>query len=73
MEIASRLGNNWTAAFDIDSRTWEEILAGALEKEGFKVILTPLRKDRYRGKKRHRQHAHSWVDESLCSRSRSAS
>jgi restriction system protein len=41
MEIANFLGNNWTAAYDVDPRTWEEILAGALDKQGFKVTLTP--------------------------------
>ena len=30
VEIVSVLGNNWTAAFQIEPRKWEEILAGAL-------------------------------------------
>jgi restriction system protein len=41
IEIARHLGDDWTAATQIESRTWEEILAGALDKEGFKVTLTP--------------------------------
>jgi restriction system protein len=45
VEIASLLGNNWTAAFQIEPRQWEEILAGALHKEGFSVTLTPRSKD----------------------------
>jgi restriction system protein len=38
--IARELGNDWTKAFEIDPRRWEEILAGALDKEGFEVTLT---------------------------------
>jgi restriction system protein len=45
VEIARILGDDWSAAFQIDNRRWEEILAGALEKEGFSVTLTPRRKD----------------------------
>jgi restriction system protein len=45
IEVASILGDDWSAAFQIDDRKWEEILAGALEKEGFNVTLTPPRKD----------------------------
>jgi restriction system protein len=40
-DIVHHLGDNWTAAYQIGPRTWEEILAGALHKEGFKVTLTP--------------------------------
>ena len=40
VEIVNVLGNNWTAAFQIEPRQWEEILAGALHKEGFNVTLT---------------------------------
>jgi restriction system protein len=45
VEIVSLLQNNWTAAFHIEPRQWEEILAGALHKEGFTVTLTPRSKD----------------------------
>jgi restriction system protein len=45
VEIVNLLGNNWTAAFEIEPRKWEEILAGALQKEGFSVTLTPRSKD----------------------------
>jgi restriction system protein len=41
LDIAQSLGDDWTAAFQIDSRRWEEILAGAFDKMGFKVTLTP--------------------------------
>jgi restriction system protein len=41
MEIVHRLGDDWTAAYQIETRTWEEVLAGALHIEGFKVTLTP--------------------------------
>jgi restriction system protein len=41
VEIVNVLGNNWTAAYQIEPRQWEEILAGALDKEGFTVTLTP--------------------------------
>jgi restriction system protein len=41
IEIVRHLGDDWTAAYQIEPRTWEEILAGALHKEGFKVTLTP--------------------------------
>jgi restriction system protein len=41
VEIARFLGDDWQRAFQIDDRKWEEILAGALHKEGFKVTLTP--------------------------------
>jgi restriction system protein len=45
IEIVRHLGDNWPAAYQIDSRTWEEILAGALHQEGFKVTLTPRSRD----------------------------
>jgi restriction system protein len=45
IEIARTLGNDWSDAFKIDPRRWEEILAGALDKEGFNVTLTPRSKD----------------------------
>ena len=41
IEAVRFLGNDWTCAYQIDPRTWEEIFAGALSKEGFKVTLTP--------------------------------
>lgn len=41
VEIARFLGEDWNLAFKIDSRSWEELLAGAFDKEGFKVTLTP--------------------------------
>jgi restriction system protein len=41
VEVARYLGNDWSVISQIEPRTWEEILAGALHKEGFKVTLTP--------------------------------
>lgn len=41
VEITRYLGDDWSLAFKIDSRAWEELLAGAFDKEGFKVTLTP--------------------------------
>lgn len=41
-EIVQKLGQNWEKAFEIDSTTWEEIIAGAFTKEGYdEVTLTP--------------------------------
>jgi len=45
IDVARILGDDWSAAFEIDDRQWEEMLAGALKKEGFDVTLTPPRKD----------------------------
>jgi restriction system protein len=41
IEIVRMLGDDWNRAFQIDARTWEKILAGALKQEGFQVVLTP--------------------------------
>ena len=41
VEIVRYLGDDWTLAFKIGSRSWEELLAGAFDKDGFKVTLTP--------------------------------
>ena len=40
--IATALGNDWSLAYKIPSRQWEEIVAGAFEKAGYdEVVLTP--------------------------------
>lgn len=41
IEIAQRLGEDWGLAFQLDSRQWEEMFAGALSREGYEVTLTP--------------------------------
>src|SRR5204862_470606 len=41
IDIVRVLGGDWNKAYQIDARTWEKILAGALTQEGFQVILTP--------------------------------
>jgi restriction system protein len=41
VEIVRYLGDDWKLAFTIDSRSWEELLAGAFDKGGYKVTLTP--------------------------------
>jgi restriction system protein len=42
VEIARRLGADWAVAYQIGSREWEEIIAGAFDKAGYdEVILTP--------------------------------
>lgn len=41
-EIANRLANDWSLAMQLNPTQWEEMVAGAFEKEGFdEVILTP--------------------------------
>jgi restriction system protein len=40
--IATALGHDWSIAFQITPRQWEEIVAGAFEKAGYdEVVLTP--------------------------------
>jgi restriction system protein len=41
IEIVRYLGDDWNLAFSIKPRVWEEILAGAFDKAGFTVTLTP--------------------------------
>src|SRR5206468_1086386 len=42
LEIVGRLNSDWSLAFQLSPRTWEEIVAGAFRKAGFdEVILTP--------------------------------
>jgi restriction system protein len=41
LEIVRYLGDDWNLAFQIDFRKWEELLAGAFDRAGFKVTLTP--------------------------------
>src|SRR5208337_1684735 len=40
-DIINLIKNDPSIAFQIDSRKWEEIVAGAYHKAGFKVTLTP--------------------------------
>jgi restriction system protein len=48
LEMARQLGTDWTKAFDLSPRQWEEMLAGAFDKEGYQVTLTPSSGDRGR-------------------------
>jgi restriction system protein len=41
IEIAQRLGEDWSLAFQLNDRQWEEMLAGAMSAEGYEVTLTP--------------------------------
>ena len=41
LEIARTLSKDWTAAFQLTSRQWEELIAGAFTKENYEVTLTP--------------------------------
>lgn len=41
IEIASVLGNDWSQAWQLTPDQWEEMVAGAYEKSGYKTILTP--------------------------------
>lgn len=40
-EIVTRLGNDWSVAREFNPRQWEEIIAGAFNKAGYEVTLTP--------------------------------
>jgi restriction system protein len=42
IQLARELGNDWTKAFNLSDREWEEMLAGAFKRDKFdEVILTP--------------------------------
>ena len=42
LHLARELGNDWTKAFNLSDREWEEMLAGAFKRDKFdEVILTP--------------------------------
>jgi restriction system protein len=41
MEISKMLVADWTLAMQLTPRQWEELIAGAYEREGYKVTLTP--------------------------------
>jgi restriction system protein len=48
LEIARQLGTDWSKAFQLSPREWEEMLAGAFSKDGYQVTLTPQSGDRGR-------------------------
>jgi restriction system protein len=49
LEIAQRLGEDWSIASQFTWRQWEEIIAGAFDKAGYdEVVLTPASGDRGR-------------------------
>jgi len=45
IEVARQSGKDWNLAYQLDPRRWEEMLAGALDKDGYRVTLTPRSKD----------------------------
>lgn len=45
IEVAQQLGQDWNKAHQLTDRQWEEMLAGALDKDGYQVTLTPRSKD----------------------------
>ncbi|XIA67643.1 restriction endonuclease [Bradyrhizobium sp. TZ2] len=46
--MARQLGTDWSKAFELSPRQWEEMLAGAFAKDGYQVTLTPRTGDRGR-------------------------
>lgn len=45
-EIVSQLGSDWSVAYQLDDRAWEELVAGAFSKAGYdEVVLTPRSND----------------------------
>jgi restriction system protein len=48
LEIARLLGADWSTAFQLSPRQWEEMLAGAFARDGYQVTLTPASSDRGR-------------------------
>jgi len=45
IEVARQLGNDWALAHQLTDRQWEEMLAGALDKDGYQVTLTSRSND----------------------------
>jgi restriction system protein len=41
LEVAKRLGNDWAVALQLTPTQWEEMVAGAFDRAGFEVVLTP--------------------------------
>lgn len=41
LEIARTLGTDWALASQLTPTQWEEMVAGAYERQGYKVIITP--------------------------------
>jgi restriction system protein len=48
LEIASKLGADWSRVGELTPTQWEEMVAGAYDKASYKVILTPRSGDRGR-------------------------
>jgi restriction system protein len=40
-QIVDMLGADWSKAYEIPADRWEELVAGAFDKDGYKVTLTP--------------------------------
>jgi restriction system protein len=41
LEVAKLFAKDWSRAMELSPRQWEEMVAGAYERAGYKVILTP--------------------------------
>jgi restriction system protein len=41
MEIAREFGKDWSRVLQLSPTQWEEMVAGAYERAGYRVILTP--------------------------------
>lgn len=41
LEVAREFAKDWSRAMDLSPRQWEEMVAGAYERSGYKVVLTP--------------------------------
>ncbi len=48
LTIVDELKTDWSKAYSIHWRTWEELIAGAFRRYGYEVILTPRSNDRGR-------------------------
>ena len=40
-EVAQMLGKDWAVAYQLSPENWEELVAGAFQKTGYEVTLTP--------------------------------
>jgi restriction system protein len=41
LEVAQKLGRDWSLAMQLTPRQWEEMVAGAFDKASYRVVLTP--------------------------------
>jgi restriction system protein len=45
LSLIERLRTDWTIAFGLDPRVWEELMAAAYDECGYTVVLTPRSND----------------------------